>query len=120
MKEFEIIRGFIESPIFHNRWFELGFSEEDLLHLQLILLENPKIGSVMPETGGLRKMRYAFGGRGKSGSVRILYVDFEKHERILLLNIFAKKEKENLSKDERNNIRKAMKQLETELFGENI
>lgn len=28
MKDYEIVRGFIESPRFHRRWFELGFSEE--------------------------------------------------------------------------------------------
>ena len=117
MNDYEIIRGFIESPKFYKRWRELGFTEEDLLRLQVELLNNPKIGAVMPETGGLRKMRYAFEGRGKSGSVRVLYVDYEEHERILLLNIFAKDEKENLTKGERNQIRKAMKQLETELFG---
>ena len=117
MKDYDIVRGFIESPRFHRRWFELGFSEEDLLELQLVLLDNPKTGPVMQETGGLRKMRYAFEGRGKSGSVRVLYVDFEEHERILLLNVFAKDEKENLSKGERNQIRKAMKQLEEDLFG---
>ena len=117
INNYDIIRGFIESPRFHKRWFELGFTEDDLLELQLVLLDNPKIGPVMQETGGLRKMRYAFDGRGKSGSVRVLYVDFEEHERILLLNLFAKDEKENLSKGERNQIKKAMKQLETELFG---
>ena len=109
MKKYELVRGFIESPRFHKRWFELGFSEEDLLELQLVLLDNPKIGPVMQETGGLRKVRYAFEGRGKSGSVRVLYVDFENHERILLLNLFTKDEKENLTKAERNQIKKAMK-----------
>ena len=44
-------------------------------------------------------------------------MDFEEHERILLLNVFSKDEKENLSKGERNQIRKAMKQLEEDLFG---
>lgn len=117
IKNHEIIRGFIESPRFHRRWNELGFTEDDLLDLQLILLDNPKIGPVMKETGGLRKMRFAFEGRGKSGSVRILYVDFEEHERILLMNVFSKNEKTNLTKGERGQIKKAMKQLETELFG---
>ena len=50
--------------------------------------------------------------------MRILYVDFEEHERILLLNLFAKDEKENLTREERNRIKKAMKQLEKDLFGE--
>ena len=68
MKDYEIVRGFIEAPRFHRRWFELGFTEDDLLELQLLLLDNPKIGPVMKDTGGLRKMRFAFSHRGKSGS----------------------------------------------------
>lgn len=117
MHDYKLIRGFIESPRFRRHWIDLGFTEDDLLNLQLMLLENPKRGSVMQGTGGLRRMRYAFEGRGKSGSVRVLYVDFEAHERILFLNVFAKDEKENLTKEERNQIRTAMKALEQELFG---
>lgn len=117
LRNYEIVRGFIESPRFHKHWFELGFSEENLLELQLFLLNDPKSGPVMKETGGLRKLRFAFEGRGKSGRVRVLYVDFEEHERILLLNVFSKDEKENLTKAERNQIKKAMKQLEQDLFG---
>lgn len=117
MYNYEIVRGFIESPRFHRQWFELGFNEDDLLELQMFLINTPKAGRVMKGTGGLRKMRYAFVGRGKSGSARVLYVDFENYGRILLLGVFAKDEKENLSKEERNRIRKAMKSLELELFG---
>lgn len=120
MCDYEIIRGFIESPRFYKRWIALGFSEEDLLELQLVLISDPKIGPVMRGTGRLRKMRYAFEDRGKSGSVRVLYVDFEEHERIFLLNVFAKDEKENLTRDERNKVKKALSKLETELFGEKI
>ena len=42
MQDYEIVRGFIESPRFHKRWFDLGFTEDDLLELQLYLLDNPK------------------------------------------------------------------------------
>lgn len=118
MNNYDLVRGFIESPRFTKRWIELGFNEDNLLEFQMVLLGNPKIGPVMQGTGGLRKLRYAFDGRGKSGSVRVLYVDFEEQERILLLNLFTKDEKENLTKEERNMIRKAMKALEMELFGE--
>lgn len=104
MKDYKLIQGFIESLRFHKRWFGLRFTEDNYIEPQMVLLENPKIGSVMQGIGGLRKMRYAFEGRGKSGSVRVLYVDFEIHERILLLNVFVKDEKENLTKEERNQI----------------
>ena len=109
-------RGFIESPRFYKKWFEPGFSEDDLLSLELELLENPKAGPVIQGTGRLRKIRFSFENRGKSGSVRVLYVDFEEHARVFLLAVFAKNEKENLTKEERNNIKRAMAILEKELF----
>ena len=115
--DFELLRGFIESPRFHRRWFFYGLTEDDLLQLQLQLLEDPKAGSVIPGTGRLRKMRFAFPDRGKSRSVRVLYIDFEQQERIFLLNVFAKSEQENLTQEQRNNIKKSLRCLEKELFG---
>ena len=43
---------------------------------ELELLKNPQIGPVIRGTGRLRKMRFAFPNGGKSGSVRVCYVDF--------------------------------------------
>lgn len=117
IRGFELLRGFIESPRFHRRWFLYGLTEGDLLQLQLRLLEDPKAGSVIPGTGRLRKLRFAFPHRGKSGSVRVLYIDFEEQERIFLLNVFAKNEKENLTQEQKNNIKKSLRHLEEELFG---
>jgi hypothetical protein len=46
------------------------------------LLADPKVGAVMRGTGGIRKMRFAFEQQGKSGSARVIYVDFEVYEKI--------------------------------------
>ena len=99
-------RTFIETKYFTAKWQGLCFTEEDLRRLQEELLENPKVGDVMCGTGGLRKMRFAYNNRGKSGSARVCYLDIEIREEIHLLDVFAKSEKENLSKAERNNIKK--------------
>ena len=53
--------------------------------------------------------------RGKSGSVRVIYVDFEVYEKIYLLTAYAKNEKENLSDDECNELRLLIKVLENQL-----
>lgn len=74
-------RSFIELPIFKSRWEALGLNEEDLLRLQIELLADLKAGDVMQGTGGVRKMRFAFEHRGKSGGVRVIYVDFEVYEK---------------------------------------
>jgi hypothetical protein len=59
-------------------------------------------GVVMKETGGIRKMRFAIGGRGKSGGVRVVFYYHSDFMPVFLLAVFAKNEKDNLSKAERN------------------
>ena len=56
----------------------------------------------MRGTGGVRKMRFAFEHRGKSGSIRIIYVDFEVYEKIYLITAYPKNEKENLAVENKN------------------
>ncbi|MDR1588441.1 MAG: type II toxin-antitoxin system RelE/ParE family toxin [Treponema sp.] len=105
-------REFVMMPEFERQWKRLGLRDDDLRELQQILLENPKAGPVMRETGGLRKIRKAFEGKGKSGSARVAYVDFPVYETTYLITVFAKSEKDNLSKQERNNIAKVISGLE--------
>ena len=108
-------RSFIELPIFKSRWEALGLNEEDLLRLQIELLADPKVGDVMQGTGGVRKMRFAFEHRGKSGGVRVIYVDFEVYEKIYLLTAYIKNEKDNLTKKERSEIKQLIEVLEQQL-----
>ena len=108
-------RSFVELPVFRARWSSLGLDERDLLRLQIELLADPKIGSVMQGTGGVRKMRFAFEHQGKSGGVRVIYVDFEVYEKIYLITAYAKNEKENLTKEERNEIKRLIAILEQQL-----
>jgi len=99
---------------FTKKWQDLGFTDDELSQLQQVLLENPKAGDVMKGTGGLRKVRFAFPGSGKSGSVRVCYIDIEGVLEIHLIDVFAKNEKENLSKAERNAIRIVVEQIKAE------
>lgn len=109
-------RTFIELPQFSSKWKRLGFTDDDLRRLQEELVINPKTGAVMRKTGGIRKMRFAFERRGKSGSVRVVYVDFEVFEIIYLLTAYAKNEKENLSDEECNELRGLIMELEAQLY----
>lgn len=67
---------------------------------------------VIQGTGGLRKARFAFEHRGKSGGVRVCYVDFVVKETIYLITVYSKNQKDNLSKEEKNEIRKLIDVLE--------
>lgn len=117
MLTLKLTRQFILGTAFERGWKALGLTDDDLRRLQHELLQNPKAGDVMRGTGRLRKMRFSFEHRGKSGSTRICYVDFVVQEVIYLLAVFAKNEKENLSKAERNLLKKKIDILETTLEG---
>lgn len=108
-------REFVELPIFRKRWKELGLTDADLVRLQTGLLTSPQLGAVMEGTGGVRKMRFAYEHRGKSGSIRVIYVDFEIYEKIYLITAYGKNEQDNLSKSERNEIKQIVKILEGQL-----
>ena len=108
-------RAFIELPLFLSKWKNLGLNDEDLRRLQMELLADPKVGAVMQGTGGVRKMRFAFEDRGKSGSVRVIYIDFEVYEKIYLITAYSKNEKDNLSDSERKELRQLIGILEKQL-----
>ena len=108
-------REFIWLPSFIVKWKHLGLNDDDMRQLEKELLENPKVGAVMRGTGGVRKMRFAYENRGKSGALRVIYVDFEVYRKIYFVDVYQKSEKDNLTMAERNNIRSAVEVLELAL-----
>lgn len=68
---------------------------------------NPESGEIIPETSGVRKIRWALAGRGKRGGARVIYYYHNERLPLFLLAAYGKNEKANLSKAERN----AMKRL---------
>ena len=105
-------REFVILPEFEKQWKRMGLGDMELRQLQEMLLVNPKAGDPIQGTGGLRKLRIAFHGRGKSGSGRVAYIDFTAFETIFLITAYPKNEKENLSGKERMEIAKIITILE--------
>lgn len=68
------------------------------------LAAHPKAGDLMEGTGGVRKLRWARAGMGKSGGVRVIYYVHSDAMPLYLLTVFAKGDRENLSKAERNEL----------------
>ena len=64
-------RTFIILPEFDKNWKSMGLSDEDLRRLENLILQDPEAGALMQGTGGLRKLRFAFENRGKSGCGRV-------------------------------------------------
>jgi hypothetical protein len=92
-----------ETPEYIRRAEKLLLDDErrDILHY---LAEHPKSGDLMEGTGGVRKLRWSRGGRGKSGGVRVIYYYHSETLPLYLLTLFAKNERANLSKAERNEL----------------
>ncbi len=72
---------------------------------------NPEAGEIMEGTGGVRKLSVALPGRGKRGGARVVYYYHNQGYPVFLLGLFAKNQKDNLTKAERNKLKDAMKTM---------
>lgn len=108
-------REFISLDIFNRLWDDLGLTDDDLKELQEHLNIYPETGKMIKKTGGVRKMRWAAKGKGKSGGIRVLYIDFIYYEKIFLLMVYPKSKKENITDNEKKVIRKLVEELKNEL-----
>jgi mRNA-degrading endonuclease RelE of RelBE toxin-antitoxin system len=80
---------FIETPIFTKELRAL-LKDDDYRALQTALLLRPEQGAVIPESGGLRKMRWGGLSKGKRGGNRIIYYWDPKTEVVYMLFIYGK------------------------------
>lgn len=86
---------FIESPLF-SAMLPDYLAEDEYAALQEYLCENPSAGDLVRGSGGIRKLRWARQGSGKSGGVRVCYYVRTRAGRILLLVIYAKSARDSI------------------------
>ena len=86
-------------------------SEDEKTELIAYLSMNPNAGVLIQGTGGIRKLRWARSGQGKSGGVRVIYYFHNGEMPLYLLTLFGKNEKANISMDEKNLLSKAVRVL---------
>ena len=103
---------FIETSLFTRSILQIA-TDDELRVLQNDLIMNPTKGDLIQGTGGLRKVRMATRGQGKSGSARVIYF-FATIEKVYLVLAYAKGEKESLTQAEKT----SLKQLTQKLKGE--
>ncbi|MGV8804188.1 MAG: type II toxin-antitoxin system RelE/ParE family toxin [Polaromonas sp.] len=101
---------FIETPTFTRLLLDL-LSDDEYADLQNVLVDNPQRGDIIQGGGGIRKLRYALPGRGKSGGVRAIYYWLRDDHQIFMLLIYPKSKKDNLTDRETALLREFVKEL---------
>lgn len=107
-------REFVYTEPFRKCWKAMGLSEDDLKKLEVILLENPQLGDAIEGTGGARKMRIQIENRGKSGGGRVIYVDVFEKEKLYFLLAYPKNVQDNLTPDQKKQVRKLVEAIKKE------
>ena len=111
-------RTFIQTKEFSHNWDELGLNDDDLRMLEIDIMLNPDNYPIMQGTGGLRKARISIdNNKGKRGGARLCFVDFVILETVYFISVYSKDSKENLSKSERNEVKKLIEILKNSLGG---
>lgn len=84
-----------------KRLGKLGGTAADFIAMEDAIAANIAIGDVIPGTGGLRKVRFGYGGRGKRGGGRTIYYALAADETVYLLVAYAKVDREDLTPAEK-------------------
>ena len=86
----------IETPLFQKQW-PLYWTEQEFGEFVAYLSQYPNVGKVVPDSGGLRKVRWGRLDSGKSGGVRVIYYTRTEQGELILLTLYAKNKIDNLT-----------------------
>lgn len=90
---------FVETSIFTRRVNDY-LDDEEYGRLQGFLTMQPQSGKVIQGTGGIRKLRWAGSGRGKRGGLRVVYYWWVAKDRISMLTVYPKNERDDLTAEQ--------------------
>lgn len=94
----------VETPEFLAATRKLMDDEERSLLVDH-LSRNPEEGDLVPECGGVRKLRWALEGRGKRGGARVIYYFHSDAVPLYALTAYAKNVRDDLKAEERKALR---------------
>jgi hypothetical protein len=86
----------VETVLFQKLWPSY-WEEDERAEFAAYLSANPESGEVVPQSGGVRKVRWKRAGTGKSGGVRVIYIIRTEAGEVVLLTMYAKSSTANLS-----------------------
>ena len=88
----------IETPQF-LRQAENVWTEAERAEFVDFIARNPEVGDLIPDTGGVRKVRWRRQGMGKRGGTRVIYFYHDPRTPLFLLMVYAKAVREDLTSD---------------------
>jgi mRNA-degrading endonuclease RelE of RelBE toxin-antitoxin system len=97
----------VETPLFQRQW-PLYWTEDERGRFAGYLAEHPFAGVAVPESGGLRKVRWGRPCSGKSAGVRVIYFTRTAEGTVVLLTIYAKSTTDNVTGSRLREIRRAL------------
>ena len=97
----------VETSLFRPQW-PLYWTEEERGAFAAFIAERPTAGDVVPDSGGIRKVRWGRAGSGKSGGVRVIYFTRTAEGEVVLLMLYAKSKTDNLIGLKLKDIRRAL------------
>ena len=95
----------VETPLFVRQARDVR-DETEREEFVNFIARHPETGDVIPDTGGVRKLRWGRGGSGKRGGARVIYFYHDADRPLYLLMVYAKARQEDLSPDEKRTVRR--------------
>lgn len=90
----------VETP-FYIKQAEKLWAEEERASVVDYLARNPAAGDIIPDTGGVRKLRWGRAGMGKRGGARVVYFYYHDDAPVYLLLAYPKAKQEDLTVEEK-------------------
>jgi mRNA-degrading endonuclease RelE of RelBE toxin-antitoxin system len=100
---------FLETPIF-TRAIESLLSDDDYRSFQIAMVLRPRLGPVIPGSGGLRKVRWSSRGKGKRGGSRVIYYWDQQSDTFYMLYAYGKSEREDLTVEQLRMLRRLVRE----------
>lgn len=101
---------FIETSVFTRQITEL-LEDDEYQELQADLMDDPARGDLIQGGGGIRKVRCAARGKGKSGGIRVIYYWLQEDGQIFMLLAYPKSDQDNLTDQQTATLRKLVKDI---------
>jgi hypothetical protein len=101
---------FLELPAFERHRADY-LDDDAFLGLQNLLMKNPTAGDLIPDSGGLRKLRFADvrRGKGKRGGLRVIYYWWDSGQQFWLFTLYDKDEMSDLTPQQRKMLKAMIK-----------